>query len=312
MKGFAPAYEDLPDFIFKITKEIWEERGIHTLENRYAPNIPVRAPGGLIIGNKAVIAATLATLAEFPDRQLLGEDVIWSHDDKYGYLSSHRLLSTATHLGDGVYGPATGKKLVYRIVADCAARENHIYDEWIIRDQGGQYAADQIARQGGIERARPAFTPDQDVDGGYAGRGNNNEFGVRYADLLTRLMNSDFSSIRESYDRAVQLELPSGVTAHGTAAVDSFWLGLRSAFPNASFKIEHQIGRDDPRMCPRAALRWSLYGRHDGHGMFGSPSGADVYIMGINHAEFGPWGLRREYILIDETAVWNQILMKTG
>jgi len=322
MKGFAPAYEDFPDFILKITKEIWEDRGIHTLENRYAPNIPVRAPAGLIVGNKAVIAATLATLAEFPDRKLLGEDVIWSFDEKYGYLSSHRLLSTATHLGNGAYGSATGKRLVYRIVADCAARENHIYDEWIIRDQGAivrqlgidpkQYAADQIARQGGVERAQPAFTPDQDVDGGYAGRGNENEFGVRYAELLTRLMNSDFTSIDENYDRAVQIELPSGVTAHGTEAVDRFWLALRSAFPNASFKIEHQIGRDDSRMCPRAALRWSLYGRHEGHGMFGPPSGADVYIMGMNHAEFGPWGLRREYIMIDETAVWNQILMKTG
>lgn len=30
-----------------------------------------------------------------------------------GMLSSHRLLSTATHLGDGLYGKATGRKLVY-------------------------------------------------------------------------------------------------------------------------------------------------------------------------------------------------------
>ena len=31
-----------------------------------------------MVGNKGVIGATMATLAEFPDRRLLGEDVIWS------------------------------------------------------------------------------------------------------------------------------------------------------------------------------------------------------------------------------------------
>ena len=322
MKGFAPAYDDLPDFIFKVTKEIWEDRGVHTLEHRYAPNIPVRSPSGIIVGNKAVIAATIATLSEFPDRSLFGEDVIWSYDEKYGYLSSHRLLSSATHLGNGEFGQATGKKLRYRVIADCAARENHIYDEWLIRDQGAivrqlgidpkRFAMQQIAREGGPARATRVFTPDQDVDGGYRGRGNDSEYGVRYAEILTRLMNADFAALKENYDRAVQVELPSGVTGHGTDAIDHFWLGLRSAFPNASFKIEHQIGREDPMLSPRAALRWSIYGRHDGQGPYGPPSGADVYIMGISHAEFGPWGLRREYVLLDETAIFKQILLTTG
>jgi hypothetical protein len=43
--------------------------------------------------------------------------------------------------------------------------------------------------------------------------------------------------------------------------------------------------------------------------------------MGISHVEFGPfagigkWGdptIRREYTLIDETAIWKQILLQTG
>ena len=72
------------------------------------------------------------------------------------------------------------------------------------------------------------------------------------------------------------------------------------------------IGRDDPGFSPRAALRWSLDGIHDGWGAFGAPSGARVHVMGICHAEFGPWGLRREYALYDETAIWKQIALKTG
>jgi hypothetical protein len=89
-------------------------------------------------------------------------------------------------------------------------------------------------------------------------------------------------------------------------------MGLRAAFPSAQFEIHHRIGRADAMLPPRAALRWSLTGKHDGWGSFGPPSGAEVHVMGICHAEFGPWGIRREFVLIDETAVWKQILLKTG
>ena len=78
MKGFDPTFADLPDYIIKITKEIWEDRGISTLNDYYAADIVVRSPSGVVVGNQGVIAATMATLAEFPDRRLLGEDVIWS------------------------------------------------------------------------------------------------------------------------------------------------------------------------------------------------------------------------------------------
>ena len=121
VKGFDPKFKDFPDYIIGITKEIWEDRGIATLHQYYAPDIVVRSPASVVQGNQGVIGATMATLAEFPDRTLLGEDVIWSGTPEKGMLSSHRLLSTATHLGDGVYGKATGKCLVYRIIADCHA-----------------------------------------------------------------------------------------------------------------------------------------------------------------------------------------------
>jgi hypothetical protein len=146
----------------------------------------------------------------------------------------------------------------------------------------------------------------------YRGRGNDNAWGKRYAALLTRIMAADLAAIPEVYDRAVQIEMPGGVTGHGWPAADRFWLALRSAFPSAAFTIEHVIGRDDPQMPPRAALRWSLWGRHDGFGAFGPPSHAQVHVLGMSHAEFGPWGLRREWALYDETAIWKQILMQTG
>lgn len=322
MKGFDPRWKDLPDYIIGITKEIWEDRGIATLHRYYTPDLAVRSPSSLVVGNANVISATMQTLAEFPDRTLLGEDVIWSGDETDGFLSSHRLLSTATHAAEGAYGPPTGKRLVYRIIADCAAKENAIFDEWLIRDQGAivrqlgldpkRYAADRIAIEGGPERCVRPLTPDTDRPPAYTGRGNDDPVGQRYAGILTRIMEADFAAIPQVYDRAAQLEHPGGVTGHGWEAADGFWMRLRAAFPDAAFRIEHVIGRRDPDMPPRAAIRWSLWGRHSGFGAFGQPSGAQVYVMGISHAEFGPWGLRREWVLYDETAIWKQILLKTG
>lgn len=221
-----------------------------------------------------------------------------------------------------MYGKATGKKLRYRILADCAARNNQIFDEWLIRDQGAivrqmgwdpkAYAADLIAREGGPDKCVRPFTQDIDVDGGYNGRGNDHPVGQRYADILNRIMSADMACITKEYDRAVQLELPGGVTGHGWGDADQFWMGLRAAFPNARFEMHHVIGRDDPEFSPRSAIRWSMTGKHEGWGSFGTPTGTDVHIMAISHAEFGPWGLRREYVLFDEAAIWKQILLKTG
>jgi hypothetical protein len=327
VKGFDPKFRNFPDYIIGITKEIWEDRGIATLHQYYAPDIVVRSPASVVVGNQGVIAATMATLAEFPDRTLLGEDVIWSGTPEEGMLSSHRLLSTATHLGDGAYGKATGRKLTYRIIADCHAIANQINDEWLIRDQGAivrqmgwdprEFARDQIAREGGPEKCVKPLSPATDRPGPYKGRGNDNEWGARLADTLTRIMGADMAAIGQVYDRAAQLEYPGGFTGHSWGDADRFWMSLRAAFPDAAFTIHHVIGRDDPKMPPRAAVRWSLHGRHSGWGAFGAPTGAEVHVLGITHAEFGPfghggWGLRRDYTLFDETAIWKQILLATG
>lgn len=330
MKGFSQRWKDFPDYILGITHEIWEERGLRTLDHYYAENIPMRFPACIVRGNKGVIDGTMATLAEFPDRQLYGEDVIWSEHET-GLLSSHRILTTGTHLGNGAFGEATGKRFEIRAIADCAAKDDCIFDEWLIRDVGGiarqlgiepvDYARQMIADEGGPEKCVKPFTPDQDVDGGYHGKGNENEWGARYASILNTLMEKEFNSIAKNYDRAVTVGYPGIIFDYGREAVENFWMGLRSSFPSATFEIHHQIGRDDPMLPPRSAIRWSLTGKHGGTGMFGKPTGAEVHVMGISHCEFGPYGhagtadeptVRREYTLIDEVAIWKQILMQTG
>lgn len=331
MKGFSNRWTDFPDYILGITKEIWEDRGVGTLHHYYSEDIPVRSPMGIQRGNKAVMASTMATINEFPDRQLFGEDVIWSDDPDHGLLSSHRIITTATHSRDGAFGPATGKRFTVRVIADCAARNNTIYDEWLVRDYGGivrqlgmdpeGYARDLITQEGGPQTCSKPFTPSMDVDGGYNGKGNDSAWGQRYAATLTALMHTDFNRVVEDYDRAVLGEYSGARSGLSHGDVTQFWLGLRSSFPSATFTIHHQIGIDGDMLPPRAALRWSLDGVHDGWGSFGRPTGAPVHIMGMCHAEYGPFvnasgagdaTIRRECALYDEIAIWKQIHIHTG
>ena len=175
MKGFNEKFKDLPDYIIGITREIWEERGIETLNHYYAKDIPMRFPSGVSQGNELTKNSTLATIAEFPDRELLGEDVIWSGDEDSGFLSSHRILTMGTHLGDGYFGAATGRRFIARAIADCAAKNNVIYDEWLTRDTSAivyqlgmkpkSFARKLIKREGGPENCIKPFTPKIDIDG---------------------------------------------------------------------------------------------------------------------------------------------------
>ena len=312
MKDFDEQYTDLPDYILKCTAQIWEGRDIAALDWHYAVDLLVRTPDGINRGNAAGKANTMATLTEFPDRELLGVDVIWCGDEEAGFLSSYLIISKATDHG-GAFGPATGRSLVFRTIADTFCRANRVWDEWLIRDnaaiavQLGHSAkamAEQLIASGNTTMP---LTPATDEPGPYSGSGNNSEWGERHAAFLQRIMAADLSVIPEQYDRACHLSVPGGQELHGWEAAGQFWIGLRSAFPSAEFKIEHQIGRTDPMLSPRSAIRWSLTGRHEGWGRYGAPTGADVHVMGVSHVEFGPWGIRRDITLFDDIAVWKQI-----
>ena len=316
MKGFDEKYLDLPDYILKCTAQIWEGRDIAALDWHYSDDLIVRSPTGISRGNAAGKSNTLSTLSEFPERELFGEDVIWSGDDESGFLSSHRIFSIATHRG-GAFGPSTGLKVSFRTIADTYCHTNCVWDEWLIRDnaaiafqlgQSAKEAAMEIISRGDTQMP---LNPGSDVAGPYTRSGNFEEWGERHASLLKRIMAADFSIIRQEYDRACHLSLPGGQDVHGWGEVDRFWISLRSAFPTAEFKIDHQIGRADPLLSPRTAIRWSLTGLHEGWGRYGAPTGAMVHIMGVSHAEFGPWGLRREVTIFDDIAVWKQILLQT-
>ncbi len=145
MNGFDSEFKNLKDYILKITYRIWEERGVERIRDYYGEKAPVKTPTSVSYSVEDVISSTWDILKMFPDRQLIGEDVIGSEDLPGTFYSSHRILSTATHLGDGFYGSPSGSKLTYRVVGDCICRENQVIDEWMVRDQSA------IVKQIGLE-----------------------------------------------------------------------------------------------------------------------------------------------------------------
>ena len=323
MKGFDNHFENLTDYILKITYQIWEQKDVESIRKYYSDSIPVRSPSGVIIGPEPVVKATYATLNEFPDRQLLGEDVIWIGNDQEGYFSSHRILTRASHLKDGLYGKASNKKLIYRVIADCACRENQIYDEWLVRDQGAvvrqigidpkKYAENLIIEEGGYEKCLKPFSDNEDIKTNYIPpKISTSNTGAQYANILSAIMTNEENVFLKNYDRAILQEQPGGFTAHGHEEIMLFWNSLRSAFPNAIFTIEHISFNEETYQPKKAAIRWSLKGKHEGNGIFGKATNAEVYVMGICHAEFGKRGITREFVLFDETMIWKQILIYSG
>ena len=135
MKGFDAEFSNLDHYIRVITARIWEGRRIDDIRLYYSDPCVVETPMSVSSAVEDVITGTRATLAMFPDRRLLAEDVIQSGDDEGGFLSSHRIISPMTHLGDGSFGPASGARVHARTVADCVCKDNRIIHEWLVRDQ---------------------------------------------------------------------------------------------------------------------------------------------------------------------------------
>jgi len=319
MKGFDKKYKNFPDYILKITKQIWEGKDVESIGEFYTDNIPVRSPFGITYGNKPVIEATYNTLNEFPNRQLLGEDVIWNGNDDIGYHSSHRILSKGTHLGNGFYGKPTGKDIYYRVIADCACKNNQVYDEWIVRDQGAmvrqightpeQFAQIMIDKEGGIDNAKKLFDKSQIKKSDYQPeKVKLNSAGEKYSKILNSVFKQgyDFSD----YNRASNIYWPGNKLGHGREDIAKLWNSLKNIFTEIKFSVEHIGYIEEPNKNPRVSIRWFLEGMHTKNSDdYGKETNSKLFIMGINHVELNEDGVIREWVLFDEVAIWKQILM---
>ena len=301
-------------------REIWEDRGLGSKLNAYyAPGIKLRAPTGFTGSNAGVAAQTLQTLHQFPDRQLVGEDVIWRDCGDGSFMSSHRLMSVMSHTGSGSYGAAQGLPVRSRIIAECWVRNKVVLEEWLVRDQAAfanclgrtpqQMAQSMVDTE--LSRNLPVsfFTPQHDQPSQYVPSLSNDSAAAAYCAGLQRIWHEkDTSAIRDIYFHGAALHAPGGQTRHGHADIDRFVIGYLASFPDAVLRIHSTIVNRQPESAVRIAVRWSLDGTHTGYGHFGEPTGAPVHIMAMSQVHMTESRVMTDWLLTDEVAIWKQIL----
>ena len=116
------------------------------------------------------------------------------------------------------------------------------------------------------------------------------------------------------YGDAAQLMSP-GVEVRWPSVRDGFgrgyWIGctqqVRAVLHDAKLRIDHWAARPLPHDDIAVAIRWSLVGRHAGHGVWGAPTGRDVLIIAVSHYRLRQGVIVEDITVFDELAVLRQI-----
>ncbi len=325
MEGYNSRYKNIVDYIIGVTHEIWEEHGIGKLYDYYANNVKMHTASGLKFGREAVIAATLESQAAFPDRRLVGEEVIWAGNNVDGFYTSHRIMHEGTNRGWTPYGPPTGKRVRYRAIADCICRRDMMVEEWISRDEL------TLVRQLGLDPVQTAKEmiakeKDSDLQLSIAGdidhrvgqlppepwpQAQSEQFEPE--DFVGRMMHEIWNwrllnKAREYYHENFVFEGPSGRSFKGIGDFQTYALSLLSPFPDLSIQLDHFCHVGDERSGYRVATRWSMSGTHTGYGVYGEPTGNPIRLIGFSHHVIKGGRIVSENTLFDEFVLLKQVL----
>lgn len=248
--------------------------------------------------------ALLPLMQAMPSAEFLGEDMICA--DTSPVVASLRGVIQGTLDGDGEFGPKTGQGLSFRVAGELYLVDGKIAEAFLIRDTSAILNHTQEKMESWVSARQ--FKVATDVPEPEKIQGNDTVWGSAWRDILCSAMDGNGSKVAQHYDIACRQDLPGGRINLGSENAALFWTTLRASFPTARFSIQHAIGQENTLLPPRASVRWTIRGRHDGWGAYGAPTGKKVVFSGVSQCEFGPDGVRREFTLFDEAAVWTQIL----
>lgn len=342
LEGFDPKHRNIVDYIIGITYDIWENKGIGEIHDTYADDVFMHVGLSTHHGRQGVVAGTMDTLQVFPDRIPYGEEVIWSRAGGGKFFSSHRLGSTATHLGHHeIYGNPTGKRIFFRTMADCTIADNRIDEEWLVRDnyhiirqlgldpihlakRSNPYSGDSGGsvddkRSPRPENAVPRFSI-ADYKDGYRPDSREDRFeeheGRSSAALIlslfkTVLHDGFFNRLDEYYAETALLHSICERRYNGIREIRDYLTGFLAPLPRRNIvldRITWNTGPGDSRYRrDKAAVRWTITGLHRNHGLFGAPSGKSIHIVGITHFEIADGRIHEQWDVFDVFDVLCQI-----
>ena len=324
MAGFDERFADIVDYIIGITHEIWEEKAVGKLYDYYANTVQIHTSSGTIYGRDAVMAATLGTLAAYPDRRLYGDEVIWGGNDVEGFYSSHRLVHAGTNRGWSLYGPPTHNKIEYYAIADCLCKSNMIVEEWLVRDEltlVRQLGLDPVTTAREIARKEAdnglILQTESDVERGIGQlpppiltEPNDGKFDPEY--FIKRALHEIWNwrllnKVRDYYAETAHIMAASRRQMQGHNDYQTYVLSLLSPFPDLAITIEHCCYVGDEQAGYRTATRWRMRGTHTGFGIYGEPTGNQISILGVSHHLIQGGKIQHEWTLFDEFALLKQI-----
>ena len=320
MRGFDDDYPDIVAYIIRCTFKIWEEKQVGLIDSHYAKNSVIHTANGDISGAQTVLNNTVQQLSLFPDRRLFPEDVIWSGDDENGFYSSHRIRSTATHRGESLYGAPTGRRIKYRVIADCVLKENKIIEEWLVREDLHiirQLGIDERAFVEKLVRISPdKYSQTSELASSDRTAGfdllpvTSDNFDVEafiknawHSAWNLRL----FDSFKHGYLSTVVCHSSSGRELFGQDEIIQFAIDWLACFPDGKMHFDHFCSLGDDASGYRTSLRWTFTGTHLGYGIYGKPSGKPVRVMGITQAFVRSGKILEEWTVFDELNLLCQI-----
>ena len=173
-----------------------------------------------------------------------------------------------------------------------------------------EFAQKIIEIEGGIDKAKSLFDSKSDKKSNYKPMSvKSDSVGEKYSTILKNIFLSEYEF--KDYDRSSNIFWPGNKIGHGKEDVMRFWNSLKNIFSNIKFSIEHIGYLEEPDKNAKASIRWFLEGKHVNESKeYGKETNSNLFIMGINHVEFGNYGINREWVLFDEVAIWKQIIMK--
>ena len=321
LSGFDPQFQDVVDYIVKITHEIWEERAIGRLYDYYATNMRIHTSSGDIFTRDKVIEGTIQSLAAFPNRRLYADEVIWGVESS-GFYSSHRITHEGNNWGHTNYGPPTGRKISYRAVADCHIIDNVIVEEWLIRDElslvhqlgfdvhelARKFAAQEqdsshlVSVPAEVDRLRGQLPPKPYKEDGQSDVENFVKRSIHEV-WNWRLLNK----IEDYYSAQYICESASGRHLYGRNQYTNYILSLLSPFPDMAISVDHFCVLNDGPNRQRTATRWTMMGTHTGPGIYGQPTGKQIRIIGVTHHLIENGKFVQEWTLFDEFALLKQL-----
>ncbi|WP_166385848.1 ester cyclase [Polaribacter sp. 11A2H] len=315
LPGFGKKYINIVDYILEITEDIWEKKEIDVINETYEKDILIHTGARIINGVETVITGTIDTLASFPDRKMGGEAVIWSTDNKGDFYSSHRIISTATNLGETIYGKATGKKITFRTIADCKVANNKIYKEWLVRDNLSillQLGFDpvEMAKKDVTYKKTPIAIPinsNQEI----AKQDLEYPENLVYSLITNVWKQNNFEDLAEYLAADSTLYAAGNQEISGITKIKEYIQTVLASFTDLSIGVE-RITSNREEGLTHIAARWYLKGKTTEKGVFGKRSVDEIFIPVLSHYTVKNGKITDEWMVYDGFDALCQIYSQTN